>query len=153
MKRFFAGLTIAAIGLAGMAVAQDDPFKMQIKARQGNMAYRALQLGVLGGMAKGDIAYDAAAAQKAADNLLAASTLDGSMLWPKGSESGASAGSNALAAIWEDGSGIGDKAKALADAAVAMQAAAGTDLDSLKMAMGGVGEACAGCHKPFRASN
>ena len=153
MKTFLAALTLSALGLAGTAEAQDGPFKNEIKARQGIMAYRALQLGVLGGMAKGEVAYDAAAAQKAADNLMATVTLDASMLWPKGSDNSANPASTALAAMWEEGSGIGDKAKAMMDAATALHAAAGSDLDTMKTALGPVGEACGGCHKAFRVSN
>lgn len=150
MKKFLAGLTVATIALAGAATAQDAPFAREIKARQGIMTYRAIQLGVLGGMAKGEIAYDAEAAQKAADNLMAAVTIDASMLWPMGSDNSANPASTALAKIWQEGSGIGDKGKAMGEAATAMQAAAGTGLDGLKMAMGPVGEACGGCHKAFR---
>ncbi|OYX45497.1 MAG: hypothetical protein B7Z02_00625 [Rhodobacterales bacterium 32-67-9] len=150
MKTFFAGLTIASLAVAGVATAQDAPFAREIKARQGIMVYRAMQLGVLGGMAKGEVEYNAEAAQKAADNLVTAVSIDASMLWPKGSDNSANPASTALAAMWEDGSGIGDKAKALNDAAAAMQAAAGTGLDGLKTAMGPVGEACGACHKAFR---
>ncbi len=150
MKKFLAGLTVAAIALAGAATAQDAPFAREIKARQGIMVYRSIQLGVLGGMAKGEIEYDAEAAQKAADNLAAAVTIDASMLWPMGSDNSANPASTALAKMWEDGAGIGDKARAMNEAATAMQAAAGTGLDGLKTAMGPLGEACSGCHKAFR---
>ena len=75
-----AAVAVALAGGTGIAGAQDGPFEMQIAARQGIMAYRALQLGTLGAMAKGEVDYDAAAAQKAADNLMASVTLDGSML-------------------------------------------------------------------------
>ncbi|MBC7143261.1 MAG: cytochrome c [Rhodobacteraceae bacterium] len=150
MKKFLAGLTVAAIALAGAATAQDAPFAREIKARQGIMVYRSIQLGVLGGMAKGEIEYDAEAAQKAADNLAAAVMIDASMLWPMGSDNSANPASTALAKMWEDGAGIGDKARAMNEAATAMQAAAGTGLDGLKTAMGPLGEACSGCHKAFR---
>ncbi|WP_347309756.1 c-type cytochrome [Defluviimonas sp. SAOS-178_SWC] len=152
MKTFLAGLTAATIALAGAATAQDTPFASQIKARQGIMEYRALQLGVLGGMAKGEVEYNAEAAQKAADNLMATVTLDASMLWPKGSDNSANPATAALPKIWEEGSDIGEKAKALGEAATAMKAAAGTGLDGLKSAMGPVGGACGGCHKAFRLS-
>ncbi len=154
MKRLLLGLTAAAIAGAGAVTAHGTgPFKMEIMARQGIMAYRALQLGVLGGMAKGEIAYDAGAAQKAADNLAASAAIDESMLWPKGSDTTANPDSEALPKIWEDGSDVGERHKVLADAAAAMQAAAGKDLDSLKAAMGPVGEACGGCHKMYRKAD
>ncbi|MCA0273695.1 MAG: cytochrome c [Proteobacteria bacterium] len=150
MPRLLIAAAAASMAFTGLATAQDAPFKMEIAARQGIMAYRAIQMGTLGGMAKGEIPYDAAAAQKAADNLLASVTLDASMLWPPGSDNAANPDSTALAAIWAEGSTIGDKAKAMADAATAMQAAAGAGLDPLKAAMGPVGGACGDCHKAFR---
>lgn len=150
MSRLLIAAAAASMAFTGLATAQDAPFKMEIAARQGIMAYRAIQMGTLGGMAKGGIPYDAVAAQKAADNLLTSVTLDASMLWPPGSDNAANPDSTALAAIWAEGSTIGDKAKAMADAATAMQAAAGTGLDPLKAAIGPVGGACGDCHKAFR---
>ncbi len=150
MLRLLTTAAAASIALTGFASAQDMPFGMQIKARQGIMAYRAVQLGTLGAMAKGEAEYDAEAAQKAADNLLVAVSVDTSMLWPKGSDHDAVPESQALAKIWEDGSDIGDKGKAAIEAATAMQAAAGTGLDPLKAAMGKVGESCGACHKAYR---
>ena len=78
MKKILAGLTVATLAFAGVATAQDAPFAREIKARQGIMVYRAIQLGVLGGMAKGEVEYNAEAAQKAADNLMASVSLDAS---------------------------------------------------------------------------
>lgn len=151
MKRLFVGLSAAAIACAGAVLAQDaPPFAMEIEARQGIMAYRALQLGVLGGMAKGEVEYNAEAAQKAADNLAAVGALDASMLWPQGSDSDANPETETLAAMWAADSDVGTKAQAMGEATTAMQAAAGKDLDSLKAAMGPMGEACTACHKSFR---
>lgn len=150
MKRLFLGLTLAALTSSGAVTAQEAPFAMEIKARQGIMAYRALQLGVLGGMAKGEIAYDAGVAQKAADNLAAATAMDVSMLWPQGSDHAANPASDVAASLWDPASDIGGKAKAMAAAVAEMQAAAGMDLDSLKAAMGPVAEACKGCHQVSR---
>lgn len=150
MFRLLATTAAISVALTGLAAAQDAPFGMQVTARQGIMAYRALQLGTLGAMAKGEVEYDAAAAQKAADNLLGAVTIDGSMLWPKGSDHEANPASEALPAMWAEGSDIGDKGKAMVEAATALQAAAGTGLDPLKAAMGQVGQACGACHKSFR---
>lgn len=142
---------MAAALTGGAASADEGAFGLELSARQGNMAYRALQLGVLGAMAKGEAAYDAEAAQRAADNLLAAATMDASMLWPQGSDSDALPDeSEALPAIWAEGSDIGAKVQAMTDAASAMQAAAGTGLEPLQAAMNAVGGACGGCHKAFR---
>lgn len=150
MLRLLAAAAAASLTLAGAVSAQDGPFAMEIKARQGIMAYRAVQLGTLGAMAKGEVPYEAAAAQKAADNLMAALTIDASMLFPPGSDNTANPASRTLAALWAEGSGIGDKAKAAGDAATALQAAAGTGLDAMTAALDPVGAACTACHKAFR---
>ena len=151
MKRILLGAAVGTALFTGMSFADDaNPYEMQIEARQGIMAYRALQMGVLGPMVKGEAEYNAEAAQKAANALLAASTLDASMLWPKGSDSDAIEESDALPAIWAEGSDIGAKGKAMVEAATALQAAAGGGLDSLKAAIGPVGGACGDCHKAYR---
>ena len=113
-------------------------------------AYIASWLGRLREDAK-LVVQAAGAAQKAADNIVATTALDQSMLWPQGSDNGANSNSRALPAIWADGSDIGDKGMAFGAAAQAMQAAAGTGLEGLQAAMGPLGEACVACHKGFRA--
>ncbi|MEZ5779638.1 MAG: cytochrome c [Paracoccaceae bacterium] len=151
MKTIIAGIAAATFALTGIAIAQEDgPFKMEIKARQGIMNYRALNLGVLGAMAKGEAEYDAAAAQKAADNIAASAKLDVSMLWPEGSDNSANPMSTADAKGWTAEAGVGEKEEAFVTAAMAMQAAAGNGLDAVKEAMGPLGESCGGCHKVSR---
>ncbi len=150
MKEILAGIIVATLALSAAALAQDAPFAMEIKARQGIMNYRALNLGVLGAMAKGEAEYDAAAAQKAADNLVTTTMIDQSMLWPQGSDNSANPASNADAKAWAEGSEVGARNEAFVTAAQAMQAAAGIDLASLQGAMKGVGDACGGCHKAAR---
>lgn len=151
MKKWIAGLTLAALSLGFAAQAEEEgPFAMEIEARQGLMAYRAINIGTLAAMAKGEVAYDAATAKAAADAILASATLDQSMLWPPGSDNAANPESTASAAIWAEGSKIGESAAAFTAAAEAMSAAAGTDLASLQGAMEGLGGACGACHKAFR---
>ncbi len=149
-------LVIATLGLlplAGSALAEEGPFASQVEARQGIMRYYAVNIGTLGAMAKGEAPYDAAAAKVAADALAGGASLDTSMLWPKGSDKDAHPGTAALPALWADGADVGGKAKQLRDAAAAMQAAAPAGLDQLRGAMKGVGDACAACHKDFRAES
>jgi cytochrome c556 len=150
MKKIFAGTAIALLSMATIALAQDAPFAREIKARQGIMNYRAINIGTLAAMAKGEAEYDAAKATTAANALLASANLDASMLWPPGSDNAANPASTASAAIWADGSDIGAKAGAFQAAAEAMAAAAGTDLASLQGAMDALGGSCGGCHKAFR---
>ncbi|MCY1125319.1 cytochrome c [Frigidibacter sp. RF13] len=151
MKKIVAGTAIALLSMATIGLAEEEgPFANEIEARQGLMVYRAINIGTLAAMAKGEAEYDAAKAATAANALLASANLDVSMLWPPGSDNAANPDSTASAAIWADGSDIGAKAGAFKAAAEAMAAAAGTDLASLQGAMGDLGGSCGGCHKAFR---
>ena len=149
---------IAAIGLAGVlaagtVIAQgNDPLAGAVKARQAHMQLYAANLGVLGGMARGNMDYDADAAQAAADNLAALAGMNQMFYWPPGSHAGAIEGSRALEAIWTDG-GIGEKGAAFGAAVMAMQTAAGGGLESLQGAIGPLGASCGGCHDGYRQSN
>lgn len=150
MNKWVVAATVAALSFGMAANADDAPFGKEIKARQGIMDYRAINIGTLAGMAKGEVPYDAAAAKVAADALLASANLDISMLWPAGSGNSGNPASTAADAIWADGSDIGAKAQAFTDAATAMAAAAGTDLASLQAGMDALGGACGACHKAYR---
>jgi len=143
-----AATTTAIIG-AGAAVAQDN-FKFPLKARQGQMAIIAMNLGALGAMAKGEMEYDAAVAQAAADNLVAVSTIGQGALWPEGSDGEAIEGTTAKSTIWSDNADFLAKWGDFGKNATAMAAAAGGGLDSLRPAMGGLGGTCKACHDKFR---
>lgn len=134
---------------ASVALAQDGPSAEQ-KARQGMMRIIALNIGVLGGMAKGEIAFDADKAGTAANTLVAVSTIDQGLLWPDGSFNDASMLTIALPVIAEKRAdfaagwtGFGEAAKGLQTAAAEGQAALGP-------AMGKAGNACKNCHENFR---
>lgn len=148
------GSLVAAV-LATSAIGDshaDKAIAAAVKARQSQMTLNSFNIGLLGGMAKGDIEYDADAATAAARNLAALSQLDQSRLWPKGSDNVSLGADNtrALPAIWEAGSTVGDKGMALATAAIALEQAAGGGLDALQGAMGAVGKACGDCHETYR---
>ena len=130
-----------------MYCGSEDP---AVKARKAHMDLYAFNLGTLGAMAKGSVDFDAAAAQAAADNLVALTSVNQMAYWLPGTSNADMEGTRALPAIWAEGSDVGDKAKALVDAAMAMQAGAGS-LDGVRGAMGAVGGACGGCHKAYRA--
>jgi len=146
-------LSIGSVLIATLALAQSDPLASAVAARQAHMDLYAFNLGVLGGMAQGALAYDAGAATAAADNLVALASINQTTYWLPGTESGAVEGSRAKAELW---SGIDDlmaKNAVLVAAAAAMQVAAGTDLVSLQAAMGPLGGACGACHMSYRVSN
>jgi len=94
-----------------------------------------------------------ASAQAAADSIAALATMSQAGYWLPGSDSESLEGSRALPAIWAADSEAMAAGQAMAEAAIAMQAAAGTDLAALQGAMGALGGACGGCHKPYRQSN
>lgn len=153
----FGGVLAAAV-IATSAIGDghaDKAIEAAVKARQSQMTLYAFNLGVLGGMAKGDIEYDADAATAAASNLASLSRMDQSRLWPPGSDNmtlGADK-TAALPAIWEAGSTAGEKGMAFATAALAMEQAAGGGLDALRGAIGAVGKSCGGCHESYRQKN
>lgn len=156
-KLVVASLAVGLISIGASATADghisDAQIESAIKARQAQMQLYAFNLGTLGAMAKEEMPYDAEAAKTAADNLVALSQLSQAGYWLPGSDSDSVEGSRALPAIWEADSDAGQKGADFAAAALAMQAAAGTDLDALKAGMGPLGGSCGGCHRPYRLSN
>lgn len=124
-----------------------------VKARQAHMQLYAHNLGVLGGMARGNAEYDAGAAQAAAANLAALSQLNQMSYWMPGTSNAELEETRALPAIWEDGSDIGAKSQGLVEAAMQMEAAAGEGLESLQGAMQALGGACGACHKVYREAD
>ena len=143
-----AGLAIAATAV--LAASHVGPFDGAIKARQSHMRLNSHNLGILGGMAKGNIDYDAETAVGAAANLVALSRLSKTGYWPVGSDSDATEGTRALPAIWDNLDDLDVKFAGLADAASAMQSAAAIGLAELQEAMGAVGGACGACHSVYR---
>jgi len=134
------------------ATMADGHLEKAVKARQAIMQLYAYSLGQLGAMAKGEVEYNAEAATRAANNLKLANSIDGSTMWPKGTDNFEMEDkTRALPEIWTTYPAIGEKGKAAKMAIAAMAEAAGKDLASLQGAMGGVGGACGGCHKMFRA--
>ncbi len=160
MKHFaiLAGGIALAAALSTTAVGDDhiDPAAAAaVKARKAQMQLYAFNLGQLGAMAKGDVDYDADAASAAASNLAKLASLNGRALWLPGTDD-ATLGADmteALPAIWAEGSDAGQKAQDLAMAAAEMETAAGESLDALRGAIGKVGASCGGCHKVYRRAD
>lgn len=158
MMKTFTGLTalVLAGAVATTTLAQDDAaIKAAVDARQAHMSLYAFNIGLLGGMAKGEIDYDADAASAAAGNLAALARVDQSRYWPEGSSTLDldAEQTAALPDIWDEGSDIGAKAMALVESTTAMEAAAGNGLDALRGAIGAVGSSCGDCHKAYRQPN
>ncbi|EYD71913.1 c-type cytochrome [Limimaricola hongkongensis] len=146
-------LALAATGLAaiaGLASAQAfDPTRAH-EVRVSHMKLMGAHIGILGGMAKGEVEYDADTAAAAADTLAALAATAGNLYWVEGSSSADLEDSRALPVIWEKMEDFNAQEDALSKAAMAMKQAAGTDLAALQGAMGALGKGCGDCHETYR---
>lgn len=145
-----AGIAAIAVTVSsGLALANPEK---AIGARKSQMQLYAFHLGLLGGMAKGTVEYDAAAAKAAADNIAALATMNTMAMWPQGSDATAMGDkTRAKLEAWTTWPAIGEESKKMAKASADLAAAAGNGLDALKAAMGPVGGSCKSCHETYRA--
>lgn len=146
-------LTMTAVGSLSIAapLAAQDKMENIVKARQGSMQVLALNLGILGGMAKGAIPYDAGAATSAASDIAAIAGLDTATYWPEGSDADSTFDTSAKATIWAEGSDFFTVYEQMDSASIALLEVAGNGEDAMKAAFGTVGQACGTCHKAHRA--
>lgn len=142
--------TIAVLAALALPAAAQGPFDNQLKARKGQFNLLAVNLGVLGGMARGRIDYDADLAQAAADNLAAVAMIDQRPLWPEGSDAFSIEGTRAEPTIWENNADFLSKWAALAEKVAPLQAAAGQGAEALGPAIGGFAGTCKACHEAHR---
>lgn len=132
---------------AGVAVALGSAIVAQaqsplIEQRQNVMKQQAGANRVIVPMVRGEQPFNLAAAKQAANTLVTtAKQIPGA--FPPGSEGG-----NALPAVWQNKADFDAKAKVLEDAATRLAAA--NDEASFKAAFPAVGQACGGCHQPYR---
>ena len=110
-------LTVAGLCAACFAFTPayaDGHLDGPIKARKAVMQLYAYSLGTLGAMAKGNVEYNAEAAQAAADNLVKAASINQSSMWPQGSDSTALPDkTRAKAEIWTTYPQVAEKGEAL----------------------------------------
>ncbi|WP_029064987.1 cytochrome c [Labrenzia sp. DG1229] len=142
------------VAVAGMSTSvADGHFDNAIKARKAVMTLYAWNLGQLGAMAKGEIEYNAEAAQIAAENIRILATMNNGAVWPQGSDSTALPGkTRAKVEAWTTYPESAEISKTLATAAIAMSDAAGTGLEGVRANIGAIGGACKECHTKFRES-
>ena len=137
-------------GTAALAASHGGELPPGVKARKAHMQLYAHNIGILGGMARGNAEYNAEAASAAAANLAALSKLNQMTYWVPGTDSDSLEGSRALPAIWENLPDVVEKAAALTAAADAMAATAGNGLEAVQAGMGALGGACGACHKVYQ---
>lgn len=136
---------IGAVLAAGAAFAQDaEPTDPNAIARSELMKIQGMNAGILGKMAKGEEAYDLAKAEAAKAALIDSAAKIETVFAEMGAEDAAS---EAKPEIWTNWDDFLVKAKALGDAATAMDVASA---ETIGAGMGAVGGSCSDCHKAYR---
>ena len=124
---------LAAAGIATSGGHASKEIEAAVKARKAQMTLYSFNLGLLGGMAKGEIEYDAAAAKAAAMNIAALTATDQLRMWLPGSDTESfGEGTRALPKIWTAESKASDIGKAMGMAAAELSNVAGDGLDALR---------------------
>ncbi|MEM7522645.1 MAG: cytochrome c [Pseudomonadota bacterium] len=150
MKTLAKLIIATGVALTPAALSAQDIGK-SVAARKAAMQLYSFYLGQLGAMAKGETAYDAAAASNAAASLDALANLDGSRMWPPGSDNAALGDeTRALPVIWTTYPAISERTAAFKAATASMKGAAGDGLGALQGAIAAVGKSCGGCHEDYR---
>ncbi|WP_425091378.1 c-type cytochrome [Tropicimonas sp. S265A] len=154
MARRFSVLAIAvstAVAASAGAAFADEALENALKARKGQFQLLAFNVGVLGGMARGNAEYDAAQAQVAAENIQAIAALNQAAFWPEGSDSMSIDGTRAMPVIWDNFDDFASKWQAVAAAAEGLPAAVGAGVAGIGPALGPIGGTCKDCHDTYRA--
>lgn len=142
-----AALALAAVSLAGPAMAQFQKPEDAIKYRKASFTVMAAHFGRIGAMANGRVPFDA---KVAADNAAIVETMS-KLPWAAFGPGTDKGDTRALPDIWKEQ----DAFKAAADKMQAevgkLTAAAKTgNLDSVKAAFGAAGQSCKACHDDYR---
>lgn len=130
--------------LPALAVAGDDPRDVRHDMMEGVKD----AAGVIGGMLKGESAFDQQSVMDSLSVFQNAAQEFGA-LFPEGTQEG----SDALPTVWSDRAGFD---AALADFGSAVDSAIAAnpqDLDATKAAVGPVFKQCKACHKEYRADD
>jgi cytochrome c556 len=142
---------LLAAPMSNVPAADEDPNLLLIEARQGEMELRSFSAGPLFYMAKGEMPYDAEQAAKLANNLKVLLQLDIGAAWAAGTGNDKYPGkTEAKPEIWSTYPKVAEHGKEYANAVNELAAVAGNGLDALRSKIGGLGDACKGCHDDFR---
>ncbi|MES2435257.1 MAG: cytochrome c [Pseudomonadota bacterium] len=131
---------------AGLAFAEVEATDPLVIAQQSLMKSFGGAAKALGGMASGDVAFDAAAAEAAKATLVAGSA----DIHVKFEKAGSDPASGAKPEIWTNWDDFVAKANALNTAATALDVASA---EGIKAGMGAIGGACKDCHTTYRVAS
>jgi cytochrome c556 len=143
MRRFILGTAGLAL-LATAAFATDDPVATRKKLMDANGAAAGLAFGML----KGEIPFDAKAAQSTLQTFNSVGWAYGDY-FPPGSDKG---DTRASPKIWEDMAGFQKQLADFRERSEAAVAAKPQDLDAYRALVGPIGEVCESCHEDYRLS-
>jgi len=143
MSRIFVSIILFALFISSVAVADSDP----ILTRQDLMEDTRDAAKVIGGMLKGEQAFDAEAAMAALEVWKKTASEAGD-LFPAGSETGHD--TEAKSTIWTDRAGFDAKLASFSTEVDAAIASNPDSLEALKAAAGPVFQACKACHDGYR---
>jgi cytochrome c556 len=135
---------LGAVLVAGAAYAQEEPTDPNAIARSELMKMVGMNTGILGNMAGGKEPFDAAKAEGAKAALIEASAKIEATFMEQGAADPVSESKPEIWANWDD---FLVKAKALGDAAGAVDVASA---ESIGAGMGAIGGTCKDCHTSFR---
>lgn len=130
---------------AGIAFAEVEATDPLVIAQKNLMKSFGGAAKALGGMASGEVAFDATAAEAAKATLVTGSA----DIHVKFEKAGSDPASEAKPEIWTSWDDFVAKATALNTAATALDA---TSADGIKAGMGAVGGACKACHTTYRVA-
>ena len=139
-------LASALVLFAGVAIAEVEATDPVVIAQKDLMKSFGGAAKTLGGMASGDVAFDATAAEAAKATLVTGSA----DIHVKFEKAGNDPASEAKPEIWTNWDDFVKKADALNAAATALDA---TSADGIKAGMGAVGGACKDCHTTYRVAS
>lgn len=145
-KALILALAIATPAAAIAESAAEDT----AEARRAFYALIGSDMGALAAMAKGEVEYNAEAAQTHANNLATLTAYSPKHLFAAGTSAADLPGkTRAKAEIWSDFAGFMAKGKDYGMAVKALQENAGT-LEGLRANLGKVGGTCKACHMDYR---
>lgn len=144
--KFVKAAVIGVLLTAGAAFAEGDRTDPNAIARSDLMKIVGKNTGILGDMANGKAAHDAAAAEGAKAAIIeAAGKIEATFM----EQGAADPASEAKPEIWANWDAFLADAKALGDAAGAMDVAS---VETIGAGMGPLGGACKDCHTEFRVA-
>lgn len=150
-KKAIALVALTFLGATGVQSA--DLFKAEdaVKYRQSIYQIFAAQTGVMGGMVKGDLPFDAAEINKRAQNIAKVAPMLGETYFPATRDV---KGTKLKPGAWNNMEGMQAKGETFGKALgelIAASAESDFDLKKARPAVGALLQGCKGCHDDFRA--